>query len=149
MDVKKDFLENWNNKNTKNPHPGRKCGEAVKIIDEFCKPTNVKSPFSCSIDAASTDEERENSISDKIKVLIEMLNNSHQAKTDVKTIIFVKDRSVAVYLKRLLSGNDKKSGDSSFLGQGLLDPEKFKVDYAMGCKSKSIVNKAYKSLNTE
>lgn len=43
-------------------------------------------------------------ISDKVKVLIDMLEKSHAARNDVKTIIFVKDRSVAVYLKKLLQG---------------------------------------------
>ena len=37
-------------------------------------------------------------------MLIRMLENSYEENNDVKTIIFVKDRSVAVYLKKLLSG---------------------------------------------
>ena len=41
-------------------------------------------------------------VSDKVKVLIDMLKKTHTEKADAKTIIFVKDRSVAVYLKKLL-----------------------------------------------
>ena len=41
-------------------------------------------------------------LSDKVKVLVKMLEKSHTENNDVKTIIFVKDRSVAVYLKKLL-----------------------------------------------
>lgn len=37
-----------------------------------------------------------------------MLERSHDANPDVKTIIFVKDRSVAVYLKKLLAGEERK-----------------------------------------
>ena len=35
-----------------------------------------------------------------------MLNASYAENPRVKTIIFVKDRSVAVYLKKLLAGED-------------------------------------------
>ena len=38
---------------------------------------------------------------------------------------------------------------SVFLKDGLLDPETFRIGFAMGFKSKSIVNKAYRALNTE
>ena len=47
-------------------------------------------------------------MSEKIKVLIRMLNDSYEANRDVKTIVFVKDRSVAVYLKKILVGEEKK-----------------------------------------
>ena len=42
-----------------------------------------------------------------------MLEKSHTENNDVKTIIFVKDRSVAVYLKKLLQGEDDGSSSSS------------------------------------
>ena len=32
---------------------------------------------------------------------------------------------------------------------GILDQRKFRIGFAMGFKSKNIVNRAYKSLNTE
>ena len=35
-----------------------------------------------------------------------MLNTSYEENNNIKTIIFVKDRSVAVYLKKLLAGDD-------------------------------------------
>lgn len=95
-------------------------------------------------------------VSDKITVLIDMLNESHAAKNDVKTIIFVKDRSVAVYLKKLLQGDEnggkgEANNDTSRNGflHGLLDKDKFKIGFAMGFKAKNIVNRAYKSLNTD
>ena len=52
-------------------------------------------------------------LSDKVKVLVKMLEKSHTENNDVKTIIFVKDRSVAVYLKKLLQGEDDGSSSSS------------------------------------
>lgn len=36
-----------------------------------------------------------------------------------------------------------------FIKQGMLDRNKFRIGFAMGFKSKNVVNKAYKSLNTE
>lgn len=97
-----------------------------------------------------------------------MLEKSHTENNDVKTIIFVKDRSVAVYLKKLLHGDEDdssssssqfsdsnedpsaahRSTDTNFL-PGILDHRKFRIGFAMGFKSKNIVNRAYKSLNTE
>ena len=78
----------------------------------------------------------------------------------------MKDRSVAVYLKKLLSGEEEsevrgskanneaasensESRDRGFLSRGLLNPEFFSIGFAMGFKSKNIVNKAYRALNTE
>jgi len=46
--------------------------------------------------------------SDKVSVLIRMLNAAIETDPSVKTIIFVKDRSVAVYLKKLLGGSEKR-----------------------------------------
>ena len=87
-------------------------------------------------------------ISDKVKVLIDMLCKSHRERSDCKTIIFVKDRSVAVYLKKLLSGDSANDSQDSFL-QPLLNREMFRIEFAMGFKARNIVNRAYKSLNTE
>ncbi len=36
---------------------------------------------------------------------MDILNKSYNDNPNVKTIIFVKDRSVAVYLKKILSGS--------------------------------------------
>ena len=86
-----------------------------------------------------------------------MLNKSYAENPDVKTIIFVKDRSVAVYLKKLLGGDDEEPGrngqeenkNREFVSKGMLSKDNFKIGFAMGFKSKNIVNKAYKALNTE
>lgn len=51
-------------------------------------------------------------VSDKIRTLIKMLNKSYAENPNVKTIIFVKDRSVAVYLKKLLAGDDDLDNNS-------------------------------------
>ena len=89
----------------------------------------------------------------------------------MKTIIFVKDRSVAVYLKKILSGSAVNESreykaldeteqlaealDESFRQQrnefrtGLLSPDKFRIGFAMGFKSRNLVNKAYRSTNTQ
>ena len=37
--------------------------------------------------------------------MVDILNKSFDKDPNVKTIIFVKDRSVAVYLKKILSGS--------------------------------------------
>ena len=50
-------------------------------------------------------------MSDKIKTLIKMLDDSYRENPHVKTIIFVKDRSVAVYLKKLLAGDESENRD--------------------------------------
>lgn len=80
-----------------------------------------------------------------------MLISSYEQNNNVKTIIFVKDRSVAVYLKKILMGTEDRESGKSKSGaghlKGLLDPERFKIGFAMGFKSKSIVNKAYRALN--
>ena len=102
-------------------------------------------------------------VSDKIRTLIKMLNKSYDENPNVKTIIFVKDRSVAVYLKKLLAGDDDLDNSSSsradddennannreFISKGMMNKDHFKIGFAMGFKSKNIVNKAYKALNTE
>ena len=64
----------------------------------------------------------------------------------LKTIIFVKDRSVAVYLKKLLHGNLWQE-DKQYLCEGLLDPKVFRIGFAMGLKKMSLINQAYRSTN--
>lgn len=49
MDVKKDFLENWSKGAKASRRSGIKCEQAIKIIDEFCDPTNRDSPFSQAV----------------------------------------------------------------------------------------------------
>jgi len=44
-------------------------------------------------------------VSDKVRILIQILNESIEKNPNAKTIIFVKDRSVACYLKKILVGS--------------------------------------------
>lgn len=44
-------------------------------------------------------------VSKKLQKLVSILNESYKKDPKLKTIIFVKDRSVAVYLRKLLHGN--------------------------------------------
>ena len=67
----------------------------------------------------------------KIEKLVEILEESIRDNKNLKTIIFVRDRSVAVYLQRLLAG-DKEVGKSDKICEGLLDKNKFKIGFAMG-----------------
>ena len=43
-------------------------------------------------------------VSDKVQILIQILNESYDKNPKIKTIIFVKDRSVAYYLSKILVG---------------------------------------------
>ena len=54
---------------------------------------------------------------------------------------------MAVYLKKILNGSSEiKPGDKKYFeGKDLLDTKKFRIGFAMGPKSKSLINKAYKS----
>ncbi len=49
-----------------------------------------------------------NDVSDKVRILLKILNDSLKANPKAKTIIFVKDRSVACYLKKILVGSTEK-----------------------------------------
>lgn len=77
----------------------------------------------------------------------EKQNNGNQPKT----IIFVKDRSVAVYLKKILNGSSeiREQDRKYFEAEELLDTKKFRIGFAMGPKSKNLVNKAYKSTKVQ
>jgi len=44
-------------------------------------------------------------VSNKLQKLVSILKESYDKDKKLKTIIFVKDRSVAVYLRKLLHGN--------------------------------------------
>jgi len=89
------------------------------------------------------------------------MKESYEKNSKLKTIIFVKDRSVAFYLQKLLSGNkinqvtqdlnenyDQKV-DESHLCDGLLEKNIFKVGFALGQQQKNLVNQAYRSTNIQ
>lgn len=72
------------------------------------------------------------------------MNASYEKNPKLRSIIFVKDRSVAVYLKKLLVGyKNNKTNECP----GLLNTEKFQIGFAMGVKHISLINQAYKSTN--
>jgi hypothetical protein len=68
----------------------------------------------------------------------------------------VKDRSVAVYLKKMLHGNkpdntpikinlnegymDLETNNSDYICEGLLNSNLFKIGFAMGLKRMSLIN---------
>ena len=103
-----------------------KSEKAIEIIDQFCRGPAVQSNISQSASESNRsvpdkslsqdDSESHNlildsdefQVSDKIRELIKILNNSWEKNNNIKTIIFVKDRSVAVYLKKLLAGDDSR-----------------------------------------
>lgn len=45
--------------------------------------------------------------------LIEILRETHEERKDFKTIVFVKERVVAVYLQKILEGVKARSGVGS------------------------------------
>jgi hypothetical protein len=122
--------------NTDKIRLGEKKQLLVNAIEKFCEQPCFK------------DQER--LLSDKVQKLINILHDSYEQREGVngtnnlKTIIFVKDRSVAVYLKKILSGEIRDIDPKSKF-KAYLDKNKFRVDFAMGPKSKNLVNKAYKS----
>lgn len=108
----------------------------IKAIENFC---DYKPP------------DEESLLSDKIEKLIEILKSSYDefeqqnGQNFMKTIIFVKDRSVAVYLKKILSGEYRESDRKWFDKSISLDRKKFRIGFAMGPRTNNLVNKAYKS----
>ena len=89
-------------------------------------------------------------LSDKVLQLIDILKESYktfkkQNGCEPKTIIFVKDRSVAVYLKKILNGEFRKEDNKYFVKSNLIDTNKFRIGFAMGPNSKNLVNRAFKS----
>ena len=96
LDLKNDLLE----ANSEQSRLGPKKDLFVKAIDKFC---------------AYVDSTSESLISNKVGKLVEILVTSYEKslsdRSFLKTIIFVKDRSVAVYLKKILAGTQKDYGD--------------------------------------
>jgi ERCC4-related helicase len=76
------------------------------------------------------------------------MNANYEKNPHLKTIIFVKDRSVAVYLKKMLTGcKNQEQSDLTYDCSGLLDSQRFSLGFAMGLKRMSLINQAYKSTN--
>jgi sensor histidine kinase regulating citrate/malate metabolism len=82
---------------------GQKREEAIKIINQYCR-RHLKT-LNDTNDSFYLDSTVSESISKKLQKLVQILNESYEKDPKLKTIIFVKDRSVAVYLKKLLFGN--------------------------------------------
>ena len=83
----------------------------------------------------------------KVKELVKLLNKEVAAKgKPPKVIIFVKDRIIAFYLKRILEQQStmRREQPEFFNNGDLLDP-RYHVEMAMGPKGKNLVNRAYKS----
>ena len=93
-------------------------------------------------------------VSQKVKKLIEILNNyaMNADKRKPKVIIFVKDRIVAEYLKKILQHqlNLHTSGDyrDNMERSNLLSPI-YRVDMAMGPQGRNQINKAVRSTKTQ
>lgn len=93
LDLKHDMWE----MNTAKVKIGEKKQLLVNAIERFCEQPCFK--------------DEEGLLSDKVQKLITILHDSYDrlegtnGTNNLKTIIFVKDRSVAVYLKKILSGD--------------------------------------------
>ena len=102
--------------------------------------------------------------SGKIYKLMKILEAEERRNPRLKAIIFVKDRSVATYLKKILDFMFPRMGAAHYGGaeedvQAVLnhdlsqylsgeDPpmsEKFRCSFAIGFQGKSLTNKAYRS----
>ena len=120
-DLKRDLIEGAKRGDKQRNQFTLKSEKAIRIIDKFCRGPALTSSLNISGDTElnnpsvspssmmqedlSMSDSCEFKVSDKINKLIEILNNSHAQDPHIKTIIFVKDRSVAVYLKKLLAGD--------------------------------------------
>jgi ERCC4-related helicase len=71
-----------------------------------------------SIDTKRDEEQ----LSNKLKKLVDILNDNYEKNPHLKTIIFVKDRSVAVYLKKMLTGSRLADSYRS-LDEGYIDAD--------------------------
>jgi len=88
-------------------------------------------------------------VSNKVKRLVQILNQRIVAEQPPKVIIFVKDRVVAKYLQKILKSHVELRGAQREKGASFIDDELlsqlYKVDVAMGPQGKNLVNKAYRS----
>lgn len=86
-------------------------------------------------------------VSKKVMELVSLLNKEMELnKQPPKVIIFVKDRIIAFYLKKILEeqSNLRKENRHHFDDKKLLHA-KYHVEMAMGPRGKNLVNRAYKS----
>ena len=94
MDLKHELLKRGEDAWLK----GSKCDKTVQIIDNYCKSGHMSKGSTFSI-------ERAESLNNKVTTLWSILKKSHLPDQNFKTIVFVKERSVAVYLKKILEGD--------------------------------------------
>jgi hypothetical protein len=110
---------------------GSKIEQVLDLVTDFCKESDtliklleeksvdessegIKSEATPSLAYSELDKKdeapiesskyKQKDISDKVRILIQILNDSIDKNPRAKTIIFVKDRSVACYLKKILVG---------------------------------------------
>lgn len=83
------------------------------------------------------------SVSNKVKRLVDILNQRIVDDQPPKVIIFVKDRVVAKYLQKILKRHLELREEGYVDGELL--SQLYKVDVAMGPQGKNLVNKAYRS----
>lgn len=85
----------------------------------------------------------------KVKRLINILNDYNQKVAKPKIIIFVKDRVVAEYLKKVLENQIliRKNAPAD-QHKEMLDPN-YSVGMAMGSQGRNHLNKAYRSIKSE
>lgn len=87
-------------------------------------------------------------VSKKVGKLVEILNKEWKMSTNKspKVIIFVKDRIIAFYLKKILVEQASlRKENPEFMSDSRLLHKGYVVEMAMGPKGKNMINKAYKS----
>lgn len=80
-------------------------------------------------------------VSGKVSQLISILSSEYDLNPRLKAIIFVKDRSVATYLKKILDYELARAGGDLMT--------KLRCNFAIGFQGKSLTNKAYRSTKTD
>jgi hypothetical protein len=80
-------------------------------------------------------------VSGKVSQLISILSSEYDVNPRLKAIIFVKDRSVATYLKKILDYELARAGGDL--------ASKLRCNFAIGFQGKSLTNKAYRSTKTD
>ena len=114
-------------------------------------------------DEGGNELEDRNEVSGKVSQLVRILESEQANNPKLKAIVFVKDRSVATYLKKILdfmfARADLRLSEANLMSMfhdSLRNPEasrlmaddantKFRCNFAIGFQGKSLTNKAYRS----
>ena len=107
--------------------------------------------------------EDRNEVSGKVSQLVRILESEQAKNPKLKAIVFVKDRSVATYLKKILdfmfARAELRLSEANLMSmfhESIRNPEasrvkdedantKFRCNFAIGFQGKSLTNKAYRS----